>query len=646
MSVPTKKRLLLAVASLLTTSALLANPSPRTQIDLVYEPTTGNTVLFGGMSPFDNATQLNYYSAETWVWTGLRWVQRYPVHSPSARAAYAMAWDGEKVVMFGGRQGLTVFNDTWVWQNDDWRLLQTPTAPTARNYHTMTYDPLRDRIVLFGGNQLSADGKSFTTVYDTWEFDGTDWTRIATDGPKLNKPQVVWDGGRRETFVIGFDDTGKTQMHTYDPSTGRWTQKTPEGLPPCANDISLVYLEHVDKVALVGGACAGLYETAYSYNGTKWEKLVATSGIGYPATAGLAYDSLRNRAILYGGTELGGEARAHTYTYWNNDWHLETNAVARPAPRSLGAFISDPVTKSIWLVGGLNQHESGYLDDIWRFQNNQWTQVAKPADAPTNCGAPFMTFDSDRKQLVVVCSGLAVFELDVNTLAWKKFTTQNPTPGTRRFANFVYDPTLKQSVLYGGYGIDYLEDTWLWNGTAWTEVKKNRADARALATMFYDPTRKKLVLYGGIGRPDIEDAVIRYKDMWEFDGATNGWKKLTITQTPGERFGAQTVTDPRTGHTLLLGGIRVDQVTEKTRRQVFASDLWQWDGNAWTRLAETTTPPGRENAMFGYDPTSNKFVLFGGYAGFFFNDTWTSSDAITWQILPDAIAPRGRVVRR
>src|SRR5439155_14691936 len=124
------------------------------------------------------------------------------------------------------------------------------------------------------------------------------------------------------------------------------------------------------------------------------------------------------------------------------------------------------------------------------------------------------------------------------------------------FASLVYDQTLKKTVLFGGYDTNYLDQTWTWDGTVWTRVKKNPPPSRALAAMWYDPTLKKTVLYGGIGRLTSTDRLTRFADMWTFDGT--GWTQLTPASTPGPRYGAQVTIDPHTNKVLLFGGMRVD----------------------------------------------------------------------------------------
>ena len=52
-----------------------------------------------------------------------------------------------------------------------WLQIHPSTAPAGRQGHAMAYDFARSRVVLFGG----ANGGG--SLADTWEWDGTNWSR-------------------------------------------------------------------------------------------------------------------------------------------------------------------------------------------------------------------------------------------------------------------------------------------------------------------------------------------------------------------------------------------------------------------------------------------------------------------------------------
>ena len=181
---------------------------------------------------------------------------------------------------------------------------------------------------------------------------------------------------------------------------------------------------------------------------------------------------------------------------------------------------------------------------------------------------------------------------------------------------------------------DYQNKTWTWNGTAWTEVKtssKKRAHARALAAMWYDPVLRKTVIFGGIGRKDREGRLERYSDMWAFDGSA--WSEVKPAAKPSVRYGAQVAVDPNTNRTILHGGLRLEVDDKGIQRQVYANDVWEWDGTTWRQMV-TEGAPSRENAALAWDPTGGGFILFGGWSGYFHSDTWRLHDS-RWTVFAE-----------
>src|SRR5262249_12962684 len=81
-----------------------------------------------------------------------------PVSGPLPRASPAMAYDSARhvTVLFGGEA--PAYGDTWEWDGSAWTR-QATSGPSPRAYAGMAYDAARSSMVLFGGNND-----------DTWEW--------------------------------------------------------------------------------------------------------------------------------------------------------------------------------------------------------------------------------------------------------------------------------------------------------------------------------------------------------------------------------------------------------------------------------------------------------------------------------------------
>ena len=88
---------------------------------------------------------------------------------PPARHEHSAVYDSQRhrIVVFGGMRQQSFLNDTWVFTpgpEPSWSHLETQgPLPPARINHTAIYDPVRDRMIVFGGR-----GSGFGYLSDAW----------------------------------------------------------------------------------------------------------------------------------------------------------------------------------------------------------------------------------------------------------------------------------------------------------------------------------------------------------------------------------------------------------------------------------------------------------------------------------------------
>lgn len=638
---PRRAFFLSLVLLLIAVAASAATPSARFDGRMVYDPTTSHTILFGGSTPTDTATKTSYEFNDTWDWNGLLWTQLFPLHIPTARYGHVMVYDSarKRIVMFGGRTGggKTDLNDTWIFQNGDWTQLNPPNSPPGRLLAGGAYDPLRDRVVIYGGASISADGKTVTPFHDMWEFDGTTWTQVLSDGPVIDKPLMVWDDARAAIMMLGVDSNLVSHQYYYSSSAHKWNEVTGTRLPSCVNEGAITYQPTNGTVFFTGGACSGItaVEDNEEWDGNQWNPKTVKVNVGRVYGQAQTFDVSRQEVLLFGGNPAtGGLTRNQLWSY-TGDWTPISDPNLTPAARSLAVFVSDPINNAIWLFGGIDPTITNF--DLWKYQYGKFLRVVVADPPPQNCGSPNGAIDTDRKKLVILCSDSTMSEFDFTD--WHPVVGVSKTPPIRSFSSMTYDQNLKKTVLFGGYGSDYTDNTWLWDGSSWTQVTRNLPPARALASMWYDPHLKRTVIFGGIGRQSSQDRVTRFNDMWSFDGS--GWTEIKPATVPPARYGAQVAVDPTTGNVLLFGGLRVDNVTTPgtgnnppatTQVQVYADDFWQWDGTNWSQVTYPRVPYARENGGMAWDPSTSMMVIFGGYAGQqYLSDLWTLTPDRGWQ---------------
>ena len=81
-----------------------------------------------------------------------------------------------QLILFGGQNGGTRYNDTWKWTGSAWSQIDDAgdpgctiactSSPSGRYIPAAAYDPATTQVVLFGGNNGNY-------LNDTWAWNGT-----------------------------------------------------------------------------------------------------------------------------------------------------------------------------------------------------------------------------------------------------------------------------------------------------------------------------------------------------------------------------------------------------------------------------------------------------------------------------------------
>ena len=101
----------------------------------------------------------------TWYWKGNSWVKPALSVDPNSYC-FPAAYDPQNqyaAIFVGFRNGQHV-HETWIYKNMNWWSLDLTFEPTKRGGHTTFYDPVRKKVIIFGG----FDGKN--CLNDMWEL--------------------------------------------------------------------------------------------------------------------------------------------------------------------------------------------------------------------------------------------------------------------------------------------------------------------------------------------------------------------------------------------------------------------------------------------------------------------------------------------
>lgn len=295
---------------------------------------------------------------------------------PTPRSAHSMVWHSGlgMVVLLGGLGEGPRSASPWMWGWDgtNWTVLDT-LGPGDRAHFAFAYDAARDRLVLHGGNTQSDPGADPVPYGDTWEWDGSAWSRVAEGGPGVrDHTAMVYDPERRVVVLFGGARPPQVLLDdTWIWDGERWTRVDAPG-PPARATHRLVW-DAVRKAAVLfgGWGADGLLADTWSWDGHRWSRL-AEGGVG-PATrfaTRMAYDAARDETVLYGGR--GDQGDFDDSWIWDGSSWSERE-VGGPGPLNVHEMAYDPRRERVVLFGGFHAGENYAW--VWEWDGEAWEQM-------------------------------------------------------------------------------------------------------------------------------------------------------------------------------------------------------------------------------------------------------------------------------
>jgi len=469
----------------------------------------------------------------------------------------------------------------------------------------MSLDLHRQRIVLFGGTtpRTGAPG-------DTWEFDGVGWSLRSTplSPPPSASCALAYDPQRQLTVLFGL----------FGNSSGTWewdgNSWLPRGLgvqPTARRATAMVSDLGRGKIVLYGGRDAttgvSLGDT-WTFDGL-WVQLAANSTM--PARWGhaMAYDVGRQQVLAFGG--LASSTLTDTWRLGPTGQWTQVTTAHMPAARARPVLAYDFTTNRT-LLECLEMRPDGVeVPATWFFDGIDWTRDAGASQPPQRTGHALVP-DALSGGMLLFGGRAGAATLLADCWRWDggRWIDRTPavTPSPRWMFQIATDRARSRVVLFGGQDANgALGDTWEWNGQSWTRMPPGPQDPapRFGGAMAYDAARSVCVQFGGM---DLISSVFGETRTWN----GTSWHFVTNVGPPPTVDLAMTY-DAARGQVLAFGGFA---------GPVPQSDVWRWNGSAWSRAFPAVAPNPRHMQAMAYDPRRQRALVHGGVDPALNGDTW------------------------
>lgn len=364
-----------------TWSAIGISPAPSPRKCAGVVAVGGKIMLYGG-TKVPELTPLD----DTWEFDGTKWQQLSPASYPGS--------DYQPTLLsYGSRALLRANNQTWMWSGTDWALVgayQTfsaspgvmrngvptivdPAGAGVREWsgsswvlRGLTTAPLTVKGVSGLGTHLVVfnDGDPSTGTHDTYDFDGTTFTKTSQSALPAFKNVAAWGAGTHVT-VAG-------ALGTWEWSGSRWGRRSTTDPNAGIYSATLYGLDdraaHVDFDARVWKDWDGTSWTARTLS--KWPD----------ARTDLASTAFGTKVLLQGGGYFGGSGYVSTAETWectSAGCAAKTTTVTPTAFRGQMARHGASVT-----LGRVGPWYYGPIGTVWVWNGSDWaanTPVLEPA---------------------------------------------------------------------------------------------------------------------------------------------------------------------------------------------------------------------------------------------------------------------------
>jgi hypothetical protein len=616
----------------------LEGPASRHSHTAVFDPSSGEMIIFGGQQTITNTDLSDVWLGNTSTNQNDSFQQLFPLGSPPpGRYGHVAAYDSSsnRMMIFGGAEGTPspCANDVWVLfdangHNGSSSWIQEATSgntPAARVYSAGVYDPSTNTLIVFGGNDCSSG--YFADVWVLANANGLTgtpvWSQLQISGnapTARESASAIYDSTNNTLTIYGGDAGGTPfgDVWVLSGANGKgaapsWTQLTPSGTPPAPRTgHTAIYNSADDRMTIFGGtngthtlSDSWVLTSANGIGTPSWQKITVSGTAPSLSYQSAVYDQPLNQMYVFAGSSSADKLQTNSHAFTLSAGNGISSKGIRwilggPAVRYSQSIFYDSTTNSLFVFGGQHSRTNIDFGDYWQATNVlgsfnlEWSMPARTGTPPSGRFGHTGEYDSGSNRMMIFGGATGFPAPCVND--YHILENANTTGGT---------PT-------------------------WIKVSPSGAlpPIRALQGSAYDSVSNTLIIFGG-----FDCTSTFYNDVWILKNAngvtgTPTWTQLSPSGTkPSARESSSTVYDPTTNTLIVYGG--------DANSTVFG-DIWllsNANGSGgtpvWTQLTPSNKgPKPRTGHTAIYDVQNNRMVIYAGIDGTsVLNDVWILSGA-------------------
>jgi len=289
--------------------------------------------------------------------------------APAPRRLGTAIYDpiGQRVILFGGRGASGFLNDAWALDlaTLTWQAVETAgDAPEPRHGHDAIYDPFYHRMVIWAGQ--STRFYNDTRALDLQTYEWSNITPAERPTARYGSVSVLDPLAARLVTFAGFTSEGSRFQDTQGFALGDavWQDLTPAGLKPVARCLHTgAYHPFYHQMIIYGGQRSGPLDDLwlfdlFEHTWTEWTPAARPPGRFFATS----FVDPAGRFTVFGGqTAAGNVNETLSFSFETGQWQrVETEGAPSARNSHMGVYL--PEYDAFLVFGGSG---ASLLNDLW-----------------------------------------------------------------------------------------------------------------------------------------------------------------------------------------------------------------------------------------------------------------------------------------